>query len=83
MFKLLLEMGFEEEEVVAIIEEFPPILGLPVQHQILPVLDYLEVFIFYIFLFFCGITLWPKTFPAVFGLVERAVETPHLNAQRP
>ncbi len=49
MFKLLLEVGLEEEEVVAIIEDFPPILGLPVQHQILPVLDYLEVSIFFIF----------------------------------
>jgi hypothetical protein len=49
VFKLLLEVGLEEEEVVAIIEDFPPILGLPVQHQILPVLDYLEVSIFFIF----------------------------------
>jgi hypothetical protein len=52
VFKLLLEVGFEEEEVLAIIEEFPPILGLPVQHQILPVLDYLEVLMFFIFFIF-------------------------------
>jgi len=43
VYTLLREVGLDDLEVIAIIESFPPILGLAVDAQILRVLDYLEV----------------------------------------